>query len=159
MTEPTVYIRPSEPWDAEKINPRKIDRLEVESLTGRPFEDVVLDSINMCENQCWTAFLDVDGSQEIICIWGVVTHANDPTIGVPWLVGSDHVYSIKRYFLNESKGWVERIQGDYLVLTNLVHSKNFTAIKWLKFLGFTIGQQYELNGQSFNQFYRYKTNV
>ncbi len=60
-------------------------------------------------------------------------------VGIPWLMGTDLVDAHKRAFLCESRRMVGEWQKRYPVLRNLVDARYTKALRWLTWLGFTLG--------------------
>ncbi len=56
--------------------------------------------------------------------------------GVVWLLSTDEIYKNKIYFLREAKKTIIEWAVKFRMLCNAVHKENFTAISWLKWLGF-----------------------
>lgn len=160
MTEPTVWVRPAERYDAEKISPRAIDIREVEGATGRPIDEVLLEAIETSPFS-WTGLTDMFGKPEIICVWGVCPYPNDPTIGIPWLIASNLLYAHKRIFVTEAKTRLAELEQMFPVMINMVHSENYAAIRWLKSLGFDISPAvpFGVSQELYHPFTKYNSNV
>jgi hypothetical protein len=78
----------------------------------------------------WTG--RVDGRPE--CMFGAGNG------GVPWLLGTDAVERHALAFLRSNPAYVARMQARFGRLSNWVDARNATSIRWLRWLGFTIGE-------------------
>ena len=65
----------------------------------------------------------------------------------------DRLPEVAREFLPESRKWVEKINQDYLVLTNYVDVRNTAAKRWLRWLGFRFVRIVEDFGYEKRPFY------
>ena len=101
--------------------------------------------------------LTIDG---VPCaIFGVAEMTKD--IGIPWLLGTDGVKSIRREFIAGCREVVGEMLELYPVLTNCVDERNLTSIRWLKWLGFKIlpSVPFGKNGELFHPFEMRLNNV
>ena len=74
-------------------------------------------------------------------------------IGAPWLLGTEAITDARWQFVRESKKWLSVIESDYDFLWNHVHSKNTVHIRWLKWLGFKLGEDIVYpSGETFHEF-------
>lgn len=78
----------------------------------------------------------VDG--EPICAFGIGQRTLMDNVGIPWLLGTPEIRKHPRPFLRVSKNWIERAAQDYVRLENWVDVRHTRAVKWLKWLGFTL---------------------
>ena len=96
----------------------------------------------------------VDG--EVACILGVHRHTQMSTKGIPWLLTTHVVDKHPRLFLRYTRQGMEEIKQtwDFDVLENYVDARHHEAIRWLKWLGFTIhpAQPYGIMGLPFHRF-------
>jgi hypothetical protein len=98
--------------------------------------------------QCYLGFDDAD---ELCAAFGYVRH---PALLVPWLLCADHIERPVE-FLRIAR----RVLADWpndLPMTNVVGAHNKRSIRWLKALGFTVGETpiRKLNGVSFLPFWK-----
>lgn len=80
----------------------------------------------------------VDG--RVACMWGVATVAFTDDSGQPWLLATDLLRRHKKSFLHESKVWMDAYKARYNLLVNVVDDRNKDAIRWIKWLGFDLGE-------------------
>ena len=60
--------------------------------------------------------------------------------GVVWMLSSDGIYDIRRYFVKNCREKVDMMNRMFPVLFNYVHDKNTVSKNWLRWLGFEIQQ-------------------
>lgn len=84
----------------------------------------------------WTVLYD--GAP--VTIAGVAPLSILGAVGVPWLVGTAAVERAPVPFLRASRGYVPRMLGLYHHLVNYVDNRNTTAIRYLRWLGFQMGE-------------------
>lgn len=75
--------------------------------------------------------------------------------GVPWLLSTDAALKYKREFLKQSPPVIAEMLTICPRLFNYVHAENRVSIRWLKWLGFTIGspEDHGSNGELFHRFH------
>lgn len=86
----------------------------------------------MAEGEAWAGLID----GKTVCIFGVVDRANG--IGVPWMVGTPDIEAAAITFARGSYAVTRAMFKRWSYLTNWVDARNCHAIRWLRFLGFTI---------------------
>lgn len=75
-----------------------------------------------------------------LCVFGVAdASVVDQKTGIPWLIGTHALSRSPRPFLRETRQWVSAWMEHYSALTNYVDADYEKAIRWLRWLGFTIG--------------------
>jgi len=136
--------------DNIKPRVREQDIEEYVLLTGRP-ANTILDYALNGETFAWIE----DGV--VLCIFGVDVHPDDPTVGVPWLIATDEGVSVGKRLVRHCKTKVEELGRGYKVMTNIVHSENLVAIRWLVWSGFTLLDPLPVGpfGSTFFPFVRY----
>ena len=72
-------------------------------------------------------------------------------VGVPWLLGTPSLRSVRIGFLKESKFWVRQMHKFHPVLWNVVDARNDLHLTWLKWVGFDLTEPQALgrNGELF----------
>lgn len=100
--------------------------------------------------ECWCGL--ADGVP--ICVFGVSSASPLSDTGYPWMVGTDHLDSLAAGFLRRSRGVVKDMLSRYKLLYNYVDARNTRAIRWLRWLGFTImdTEPYGVCGLPFHRF-------
>jgi hypothetical protein len=113
---------------------RAADREEIDALTGRDPGAVLAESVAR-SSSAWAGVAD----GELVCLFGVVPLTLGGMTGVPWLLGSDAVTRYGRPFLRRNRAWVREMLREFPVLRNAVDARNTVSIRWLRWLGFTLG--------------------
>jgi len=131
---PLVEIRPATVEDAPALVLRQADREEVEALTGRDAREALVESV-VRSAAAWAGL----ANGELVCLFGVVPVSLVGVTGIPWLLGSDAVTRYGRPFLRRNRAYLREMLREFPVLRNVVDARNTVSIRWLEWLGFTLG--------------------
>jgi len=136
-------------------NLRDADRQELLAVRGEDADitDVLFDCVKLSD---WT-LTGYDGD-EPICIFGVGPGLQHEQ-GSPWMLGTKGIERIPKTFLKISKQMIVKMHETYPLLTNFVLKANTVHLRYIKFLGFELGDEYEINGEPFIHFSRYQPHV
>lgn len=128
-------VRPSRESDAAFLAPRlrQADLMELEAA-GHTDPLAVLKLSYTLSRPCYSVVNDQD---EAVTMFGVAPDLFRPTLGYIWLLGSEDIGRNRVRFLRHTQEWVERMQSQFLVLTNRVDARNEVHIRWLRWCGFT----------------------
>lgn len=90
---------------------------------------------------------------DLICLFGAVAHPASPRGGIPWMLCTDGLQRVPRRAMalisdQVVSSWRE--QFDHL--SNLIHRRNARAIRFVRWLGFTVGDLPCGPGQEFYVF-------
>jgi len=126
--------------DARELAPllRTEDRAEVLALGVDPFYGL-LGSV-AASREAWT-YRD-DG--QIICMAGVAPLSLIGSTGIPWLLSSPLVATHRRAFMVETRRTLAHWLTMFDVLRNVVDAQYEAAVRWLRWLGFKIGEPFRL---------------
>ena len=113
---------------------RQADIEEVKASSGKDMRTALLDALRYSDH-AWAGIID----GEVACIFGVGSLSILSDVGVPWLIGTDAINRHSRAFLRRNLWVVALMRERYPVLRNWVDARNTAAIRWLKWLGFTLG--------------------
>lgn len=129
-------------------NAREADVREFAAL-GETVESALSDGLRL-SSFVWTGLAD----GEVLCIFGVASQSMLSGDGVPWMVGSKLLDKHAWGFLPRSRMVVGHMLNIYPHLENYVDARNTRAIRWLRWLGFTIHdpEPYGLQGELFHRF-------
>lgn len=116
-------------------NMRQADIDEVMAASGREPKRALSLGV-LCSPQSWTML--VDGKP--VAIGGVFSINVIYGEGVPWILGTTDLESNMKSFLRISKEYLELVLRYHSYLSNYVDVRNELAIKYLKWLGFSIGE-------------------
>jgi hypothetical protein len=152
-----LHLRPSTLSDADALAPRlrEDDLREVQACGVSP-----LDALRRGIGTSLPAMSIVNGSGEVVGVFGAVPLPGEPGAAAVWLLGSDGITKESMSFLRQSRKHIEAIQEMYPLLFNRVDSRNLLHIRWLKWLGFTFINylpECGVNGEPFWEFVRIKT--
>ena len=114
-------------------NMRAEDRAEVEA-TGDDPKSALLHSIER-STEAWTAFAD----GRVICMFGIAPPTILSDMAVPWLLTAEEMPKHKRIFLSRSRQVVEDWRQQYTLMVNYVDARYAKALRWLEWLGFSMG--------------------
>ena len=131
---PLVEIRPATVEDALALVLRQADREEVEALTGRDAREALVESV-VRSAAAWAGL----ANGELVCLFGVVPVSLVGVTGIPWLLGSDAVTRYGRPFLRRNRAYLREMLREFPVLRKVVDARNTVSIRWLEWLGFTLG--------------------
>jgi hypothetical protein len=75
--------------------------------------------------------------EQLVCLFGVTPNADGPA--VPWMLCTSTIAEVPRRSMAEvSAGVVQAWKREHDALANLVHRENARALRFLRWLGFTI---------------------
>lgn len=94
-----------------------------------------------------------------VAIFGCMPDANNEGTGIPWMVATPAFRHHKRRAMTLSEQVICRMRTAYPYLHNWVHAEHATAIRWLSWLGFSIGEEPVGPGGQFLHFEWSKANV
>ena len=132
-----VLIRPAKLEDASYLSHRlrQADLDEVKAshnLTGRE----ALQASMALSTHAWTGF----GDGNMTVMFGVAPASLLYRVGVPWLLGSDDVMKYQVPFIRHCRRYVDEMLLCYSHLVNWVDARNTMSQRWLKWMGFTMGE-------------------
>lgn len=113
---------------------RQADIDEITEALGIPMQDALHEAITGSLN---AKKIVVDGL--IVAVFGDAVYSILGSVGVPWLISTTHVEKHARAFLKVCKPEVQGMLTRHHHLMNYVDARNTSAIRWLKWLGFTFG--------------------
>jgi hypothetical protein len=112
---------------------RPADRFEVwASSLVRP-DEALTASLNLSA-LAWSAL--VDGIP--VCMFGAAAVSPLSKKAIPWFLASTGIERHHTLFLRHSRPQLEAMTKRFPVLSNTVDARNHAAIRWLKWLGFTV---------------------
>jgi hypothetical protein len=119
---------------------REIDREEAAAFGKSPRQALFLGL--KASVDCYTAL--VDG--EPVAMLGLVPKSIIEGEGCPWMLGTDAIYENPRGTMVLSRKMIERWGDSSPRLINLIASKNVRAIRYLRRLGFEVGDDPQMIG-------------
>lgn len=118
------------------IQMREADRAEVKAMGMTRWE--ALERSFASSAQCWTLLFD----DEPAAMFGVGDLNILARKGSPWLLGTDAIDRNRAPFVRRSVFWRDQLLERYDILTNVIHAENVASIRWLRWLGFAIGEPF-----------------
>ena len=85
----------------------------------------------------WSETYLIDG--EVAAMVGLAANSILGGWGSPWLVTGRPVDRHAKLFLRETRAGVERMKAAFPRLSNYVHAEYTQTVRWLRWLGFSIG--------------------
>jgi len=135
---------------------READKQELQAVRGHSnFREILKDGYR----QSALTFCIKSDQGLPIAIYGGGTHPTQPHVGIPWMVSTPELLSIKTWFLRKTPWIVNSVQEHYPILWNLIDVRNTVHINWLQFAGFQFGDIKESFGpenRPFQNFYRFR---
>lgn len=114
---------------------READAKEVWLSSQKTPHDAIHESLAM-SLYAWSIML----GDKPIGMFGMGATSVVGDVGVPWLLGTNDMLTIRRQFVRESKAHVEFMLKVFPRLKNFVHVDNAASITWLKYLDFELGE-------------------
>ena len=147
-----VEIIPAVALHIEQIakNTRKPDRDELWAMSLCKPEDAMRLGL-LYSDKALTGMID----GEPVCMWGVTTVSLYGGVGSPWMVGTDKLDRHAATFLRRCGRQVKELFAEYRRLENFVDARNTRAIKWLKWLGFSVDDKTKPHGALGLPFHRF----
>lgn len=134
---PNIRVVEPLPWHAEYIaaRMRQADREEIwASHKAEPLE-ALLKGMRAADS-CYVVMVD----EEPVVMCGVAPMVGDPSVGVPWLLGTDKILRYQRSLLRLCRPQLAAMRGKYVELVNYVSCTNTVSIRWLRWMGFSFGE-------------------
>lgn len=127
-------------------NLRAQDEHELRLVFGASWFDCIWSQMRKSKD-CKIAYTN-DGAP--IAVFGVMAQGD---IGIVGLFSTVDFEKEQKSFLVLGKKWIEDCEKRYRLLRNKVYSTNTKAIRWLKWLGFTVEANLGM-GDKFLEFYK-----
>jgi hypothetical protein len=117
-------------------NIRPADAREIFAAAARRSAYECIVSLNKLGGDMFTGLID----GEVACMLGVYRPTHTSTKGIPWMLTTKLIDRHPKLFLKGCRDGMEIIKAtwDYSHLENYVDAEYDQAIRWLKWLGFTI---------------------
>lgn len=147
-----IRVVKATPQHIDHINnhARQADIDEFEALSLSTPKDIMVTALRV-SNKAWTIMLE----GKPVAMFGVAGRGLLSNTGVPWLVGTHDLEMFQKAFLRGCKSYIQEMASGYNKLENYVDARNFRAITWLRWLGFTIEKPkpYGVLQKPFHHFY------
>ncbi len=141
-----VPARASHVWTIAR-RMRQADRDEIAAISGRSPYAALKRSYEQ-SSVAYTALFD--GRPEVM--WGAGDLNLLTGLGCVWLLATDAVEGDQMAFLRKSVRLRDQLLQRYSVLRNVVDVRNMASIRWLRWLGATFSEPFEVRGNAFVMF-------
>lgn len=101
---------------------------EIRASSGNTPTQALLNGVDA--GNAFTAF-DKAGP---VAMFGCAPYMGD--MGCPWFLATDRLPAYSRFFLKQSRKFVDQWEREYAVLVNYVDCRNIDSLKYLQALGF-----------------------
>jgi hypothetical protein len=121
---------------AKELGPRlrQADQDEVMAACGMTGEDALILAVAHAKKaHAWI----LDG--ELVAVSGISGSLIDENVGVIWMLASDGVDRVPKLLLKGQRQYVRDLLQGHDMLLNFVDNRNIKAQRWLRWLGFQIG--------------------
>jgi len=155
MTD-TSHVRQSVLSDAIELSKiiRQADLDEIEISTDQSPLECLIEPFTQPDRYQTYSLIGNEG--EVVGMFGINVD------GVVWMISSDLLYSkYLRQFLQQTRHWINVVQGSHNVIYNYVDPRNRRSLMWLQYVGFEISPQTQPHGpwgHPFHLIYRFRRN-
>ena len=144
--------RPATLADAHDLGPRlrKADQLEVKSASGMDACKVLVEAVTgATQADAWSC------QGKVLAISGLSRCKWSPRTGVIWMLGCEEMEKFPKEMMRGRRQYVKELLKGHDMLLNFVDNRNTAAQRWLKWLGFSIGepQPFGVAGLPFRPFW------
>lgn len=112
---------------------READRQEIWASSRQAPEESLRQAV-MASRRPLAGLMD----GEVACLLGVVPQSTLSGTGAAWMLGTDLIERHPLVFLRHSRPVLAEIGRGFSYLHNWVDARNVVAIRWLRWLGFTL---------------------
>jgi hypothetical protein len=130
-------------------NMRNDDIEEVRAASNKTPIKAITDGVRISD---FSSVAVING--DVVAVMGVVKGSTLSDSGVAWLLGTTYISKHRREFLDNSHKVLNAMLDICPELSNYVHAKNKTSIRWLSWLGFQINdpEPFGVNNELFHEF-------
>lgn len=131
-----IHVRRMTADDIEPIarEARQADRDEIEEGCGQ----TIASALALGLRSSVAAHVIVWGDTPLAA-FGDVSYSPGAGIGIPWLISTNAIEQHPRAFLRICQPLVAQMMERHQTLVNYVDTRNTAAIRWLEWLGFSMG--------------------
>lgn len=150
MTRPETRIVKAEYAHAEHValHMRQADIDEIEAMGLAPAGAVMVSWYRAMLSWAWLV------NEEPAAVFGISAQSFTSDQGMPWAITTSLVEKHRKAFLIDSRKAFADCFGNYRYMFNVVDDRHESAKRWLRWLGFEIGepQPYGPHGLPFRRF-------
>lgn len=129
---------------------RQADQDEVMAACGMTGEDALILAVAHAKRaDAWFK------GDRLIAISGISGTLIDQSVGVIWMLGSDEIDRLPKLLMKGQRQYVRDLLKGHDMLLNFVDNRNIKAHRWLRWLGFQVGEPkpFGAAGLPFRPFY------
>lgn len=132
-----IRYRPGTLDDALALAPRlrPADRAECWAAFGLPVGQTLRRSV-----EASTVLIAAEADGELAALFGLVPVNALEGEGAPWMLATSEADRHARAWLREAPQWLRLIGDGWSVLRNHVDARNGASIRWLRRMGFHVGE-------------------
>lgn len=152
MSRSVAEFRAWREGDAEDLGAR-LRQQDLDELVASGHDDPAAVLRDALARSDWALAVDLDG--KLVALFGLSRAGTVLCpIGVPWMLGSDEVFTGARVLAKETPRYIAAMLRRYDRLFNCVHARNTVAIGWLRHVGFRVGEPFPhpATGEPFHPF-------
>lgn len=144
-----VVFRPATGSDLDAIagDMRAMDVKECEMIAGLPPREALAQCVDGSDD---ATVAEIDG--KAVCIFGVIEASMLGQDGYPWMLCANGIERHARVLLTCTPRFLSEMMATHEHLANVVHAHNRSAIRFLRWCGFSFGEEFHVNGQPFLRF-------
>ncbi len=98
--------------------------------------------------EAWTGYID----DQIVCMWGIDRGSMLTNSAFIWLVTCQGVDAHSFIFVRHSQKRLEDLKKRYSYIHGVVQADNEQSVRWLRWLGFQLGDAEFVNGYALRKF-------
>lgn len=98
--------------------------------------------------EAWTGYID----DQIVCMWGIDRGSMLTNSAFIWLVTCQGVDEHSFIFVRHSQKRLEDLKKRYSFIHGIVQADNEQSVRWLRWLGFQLGDVEFVNGYALRKF-------
>ena len=126
---------------------REIDQRECRLAGGHEPIEALREGV---AQSLWSLVALVDGKP--VCIFGVASDGLLGEEGAPWMLCVDGIERHAKAVLVFARRFILEMGESFERLANVVHADNRSAIRFLRWCGFSLGAPFEIEGETFLPF-------
>lgn len=133
-----VDLRPAEPHDPAWFAPRlrPADTAELVAASGPDVRATLERALGQSLGKAWVAML----GEEPIALFGLAPFGLLASSAAPWMVGTPTLLTQGRALMEVGRAYCAMAKSEFSLLVNYVDVRNEASVRWLKRLGFEMGE-------------------
>ena len=121
-------------WFAARLRPA--DAAELTAASGPDLAATLRNAVEASYGKAWVAML----GDEPISLFGIARFSLMGDAAAPWMVGTPTLLKQGRALMEIGRAYCAMAREEFALLVNFVDVRNTASIRWLKRLGFEMGE-------------------